>query len=97
MNITVKRYNADHPAPDIVEPILTDINAALERGRNELDKGEDFQTVRITALYVAGIAPGALVEVKDYFQGAPYRGKVTSVEHSISAGRLLTDIEMVRT
>ena len=96
MNITVKRHTADRPAPDIIEPLLTDIRPALERGRAELDKGEPLQTVRITALYVAGLAPGALVEVRDYFQGGPYRGKVASVEHSISGGQLTTSLELVR-
>jgi len=97
MNITVKRHAADRPAPDIVEPLLTDIRAALERGRAELDSGEPLQVVRITSLYVAGLAPGDLVEVRDMYQGGPWRGKVTSVSHTAAEGTLLTELELVRT
>ena len=96
MNITVKRHMADHPAPDIVEPLLTHILPALERGRAELDSGEPLQTVRISALYVAGLKPGALVAIMDYWQGGPYRGKVTRVEHVAADGRLTTELELVR-
>ena len=96
MNITIKRHNADHPAPDIIEPLLTDIRPALERGRAELDKGEPLQTVRISALYVPGLATGDLVEIRDLYQGGPYRGKITSVEHTAAGGQLTTDMEIVR-
>ncbi|MDH5757698.1 MAG: hypothetical protein OEZ55_13655 [Nitrospinota bacterium] len=96
MNITVKRHRADRPAPDIVEPLLTDIRAAIERGRAELDSGEELQVVRITSLYVAGIKPGDLVEVADMYQGGPYRGKVTSVAHAAADGKLLTELELAR-
>ena len=96
MEITVKRHTADRPAPDIVDPLLTDIRAALSRGRAELDSGEPLQTVRITSLYAAGLKPGGLLEIRDYFQGGPYRGKVTSVEHSSQGGQLTTSLELVR-
>jgi len=95
--ITVQRHSADRPAPDIVEPLLTDIRAAMERGRAEMDSGEPLQVIRIMALYVAGIKPGNLVEVRDMYQGGPWRGKVTSVAHSAADGKLLTDLELVRT
>ncbi|MDH5637434.1 MAG: hypothetical protein OEZ04_02975 [Nitrospinota bacterium] len=96
MIITVQRHSADRPAPDIVEPLLNDIRAAIERGRAELDSGEPLQVVRITALYVAGAQPGDLVEVADMYQGGPYRGKVTSVAHTAADGKLLTELELVR-
>lgn len=96
MIITVKRNTADRPGQDITEPLLTNIPAMIERGRNELDKGEPLQVVRLTCIYIAGISTGDLVEVQDYSQGQPYRGKITSVEHVAANGELTTNLELVR-
>jgi hypothetical protein len=93
--ITVQRYDAKYPAPDIVEPLLTDIQAAIARGRKELDGGEPLQVVRLTCLY-SPVVPGDLVEIQDTYQGGYYRGKVTSVEHSASENSLKTNLELVR-
>ena len=95
MIITVKRHTATHPAPDIVEPLLTDIRPALDRGRAELDSGEPLQVVRLTALYVS-LVPGDLVEISDAYQGEPYRGKVVNVEHVAGENSLLTNLELLR-
>lgn len=78
MEITVKRGSATHPGPDIVEPLLADRHAMLQRGRQELDGATPADTVRLSVRYgaAADVALGAVVEVLDGFSGQRWRGVV---------------------
>lgn len=96
MEITVKRTPADKPGPDITDPLLSDIRAALARGRAELDSGEGLQTVRLGAVFRSGVRAGQIIEVHDSAQGRSYRAVVTGVEHVAAGGRLVTSLELLR-
>lgn len=82
MDIVVIRGEGDSPGEDIVEPLLSDVNAALSRGRAELDQWTlaDEQTLEIT---LQDVRLGQLIEVDDSALGN-WRGKVTSVTHTVN-------------
>lgn len=82
MDITVIRGEGTSPGDDIVEPLLSDLSAALSRGRAELDQGAlaDEQRLEIA---VEDIRLGNLVRVDDSMLGV-WSGKVTAISHSIS-------------
>lgn len=70
------------PGDDIVEILLSDVNAALSRGRAELDQGAlaDQQDLNII---LTDVRLGNLIEVDDSEIGR-WRGKVIGVTHSAS-------------
>jgi hypothetical protein len=82
MDIIVLRGQGDSPGDDIVEPLLSDLNAALSRGRAELDQGAlaDEQQLE-AALFDARL--GQLVAMEDTALGT-WRGKVTGLVHTVS-------------
>lgn len=82
MDIRVIRGEGTSPGEDIVEALLTNIDAGLSRGRAELDEGAlaDEQKLEII---LQDIRLGQLVEVDDSILGH-WHGKVTSITHTVS-------------
>lgn len=81
-DIIVQRCNGDRPGPDLVEPLLSSVNAALSRGRAELDDGTLATSQRVEYAWLDQRL-GSTVELDDPIAGN-WRGKVTGVQHSIS-------------
>jgi len=82
MDIVCIRGDGLSPGDDIVEILLSDVNAALSRGRAELDQGAlaDQQDINIV---LTDARLGKLVEVDDSEIGH-WRGKIISVSHTAS-------------
>jgi hypothetical protein len=82
IDITVMRGDGKSPGDDIQDSLLTDLSAALSRGRMELDEGAlaDEMVLECT---LRDQRLGQLVEVDDSVLGT-WRGKVTGVSHRIS-------------
>ena len=82
MDIVCIRGDGLSPGDDIIEILLSDVNAALSRGRTELDQGAlaDQQDITCT---LQDIRLGQLIEVDDSEIGL-WRGKVIGVNHSVS-------------
>lgn len=83
-DITVIRGLGDRQADDIEEPLLADDQAAIARGRTEIDASTQASEITLSCRYRADIASGDLVQVVDQDQGAPYRAQVTGISYSIS-------------
>jgi hypothetical protein len=96
-DIIVIRGQGDRPGDDITEPFLATVQAALARGRAELDARSDVaRTVRLTTLYRSGVRLGQLAEVYDALQGMAWRGKITGITHHFSGSQLITDLDIER-
>lgn len=82
MDITCIRDNGECPGEDILEPLLSDLNAALSRGRAELDQGalRDRQELEVV---LAHHALGQIIEVNDSLLGT-WRGKLVGIQHSVT-------------
>lgn len=82
MDIVVIRGEGDHPGDDIVEPLLSDVNAALSRGRAELDQGAlaDEQELEIS---FQDVRLGQLIQIADSSLGN-WKGKITAMSHSVT-------------
>ena len=70
------------PGDDIIEILLSDVNAALSRGRAELDQGALADQQDLTVI-LADYRLGRVVEVDDSEIGW-WRGKIIGVSHSAS-------------
>jgi len=91
-----QREQGEFPGDDISDPLLTDTQAKLSRGRAIIDAGEALQEVSLTCLHRPGLLPGQLVEVHDALMGQTWRGKVTSVGHAAQGPKLITSLELQR-
>jgi len=82
MDIVVIRGEGNAPGEDIVEPLLSDVNAALSRGRAELDQGAlaDEQQLDVT---LQDLRLGQLITVEDSALGY-WKGKVIAVVHTVN-------------
>lgn len=97
IDIFVQRYGGDARGPDIVDPLITDIDVALSRGRAELGKQALLQqTVSQEIKFRTGVRLGQLVETHDAMQGVSWRGKITSISHKIDSGKVTTSLDIIR-
>jgi hypothetical protein len=82
MDIICIRGNGDRSGDDLYEPLLSDVNAGLERGRVELDEGALSDEVSLETILLDQRL-GQTIEVDDRSIGRFY-GKVTSLSHSVT-------------
>lgn len=82
VDITCIRGEGHRPGDDIVEPLLSTVEAALHRGRIELDQGElaDEQTLDIVLL---DRRLGETLQIEDSMIGTS-NGKIVGLSHTVS-------------
>ena len=96
MKVIVQRQPAIHPGPDIIEPLLSTPEGAIERGRAEIDKAGATKRVRQTIVYRDGERLGKLIEIRDATQGATWRGVVGGLTISGSGAEVTVQQEILR-
>ena len=98
MRITVKRaVLIENKAPVISEKLLTTREAALERGRQELDEQGGHRSVyRLNMPLTKLVLPGSLVEVQDSSQGESWRGKCVSLSLTVKRGSVSQSLGIER-
>jgi hypothetical protein len=75
ISVIVQRAPGDKQGQDINDPLLCATQAAVERGRNEIDADcSNRRVVAITGPYRQWTAPGLLIEVRGLRE--TYRGMV---------------------
>ena len=82
MNIVCIRGDGDSPGEDIVDALLSSVEAGLSRGRAELDQGALADQQDLTVI-LADYRLGTIIEVDDSKIGL-WRGKIIGVSHSAS-------------
>lgn len=95
VDIVVVRGEGTSPGDDISAALLTDLEAALSRGRAELDQGALADAPALT-IKLRDVRLGDIIEVDDSALGT-WRGKVTNVTHTVSvddAGNLDYDTKL---
>ena len=84
--VIVERPPGDRQGPDISDPLVTSVEAASERGRNEIDRAcTNRELVQSSGALATWIRPGVLVEVLDAEQHA-WRGMIRSCALVINRG-----------
>jgi len=82
VNIVCIRGDGDSPGEDIVDALLSSVEAGLSRGRAELDQGALADQQDLTVI-LADYRLGTIIEVDDSEIGR-WRGKIIGVSHSAS-------------
>ena len=98
MRITVKRKaSVESQAPVITEKLLTTREAAVERGRQELDEqGQNRSVYRLNMPLTKLVLPGSLVEVQDSSFGESWRGKCVSISLTMKRGSVSQGLSIER-
>jgi hypothetical protein len=97
VDIIVQRNAGDIRGDDIVDPLLSDINVALARGRSELDTHAVLQQpIQLTARFRVGVRLGQMIEVHDAMQGVAWRGKVSGISHKYDGRKVITVLDVLR-
>ena len=96
-SVVVFRGAGDRKGQDIVEALLSDTSAKVERGRVEMDEHADpAQSVSMDIVYRPGVRLGQLVEVHDSTQGKSWRGKISGITHKIKRTSHVTELTISR-
>ncbi len=92
IDIIVQRSPADKCGDDIVDPLISTVSVALNRGRNELDaQAEPSRVIRYTIIYRSGLRAGQIIEVHDGLRGVSFRAKLVGINHALSGGSAITE------
>lgn len=81
MDIVCIRGDGLHPGDDLVEPLLSTVEAALSRGRCELDEGALADEQRLETVLM-DLRLGQIIQIDDTALGE-WRGKLTALSHSV--------------
>lgn len=96
IDIVVQRGLGDRQGPDIAEPLITTIPAAIARGTYEINASTSVDVVSLRTSYRASVELGHLVEVHDALQGKTWRGKVVDISHNIQRTQVWTQLSIER-
>lgn len=96
-DIFVQRGAGDLQGEDIVDPLITTIGVAIQRGRNELDeRASAMQEVEVETVFRAGVRAGQLARFFDIQRGETWFGKITGVTHRVGGGEVTTTLQVRR-
>ena len=96
VDIIVQRGEGDRQGPDIVDPLITTIPAAIARGTYEINKSTSVDAVVLRTSYRSNVKRGGLVEVHDALQGKTWRGRIVDIAHNIQRTQVWTQLSIER-
>lgn len=95
MKVEVIRGLGQHDGGVIYAPMLSTVQALVERGRTEIENGESVSRVKITTPFFQSLRPGQIVEVKDEIGGL-WRGKIIAVRLKVGGVDSSALIEVIK-
>lgn len=96
IDLFVQRGDGARPGDDIVDPLISAIPVAIQRGRNELDERATApQQVTAETVYRAGVRRGHLARFYDMQNGITFASKVTGITHQI--GKVGNSVQLTTT
>ena len=91
MRVQVFRDAGVTAKPDIVSPLSSDLNALLQLGRTEMDKGSNYRPVTLQTPFILANV-GDIVSVYDRLDGVTWRGVVMSIQHGMNENGDMTTV-----
>ena len=92
----VQRGLGDLPGPDIIDPLMSELQVLVLRGATAIDRASNLQKLYLDLVYRPFVQRGQLVEVQDVLQGENWRGKIVAVAYTARGGTVLLAITVVR-
>lgn len=95
MKIKAFRGTGDTPRPDIISPLIANEQVALQRGRVEMDIGENGYQFTIQIPFNPGLNVSEHIAIYDENNHA-FSGIITSIQHGVStSSMLITELELL--
>jgi hypothetical protein len=95
MKLEVIRGKGDKDGGVIYAPLLSTTEAMVARGRLAIEEGTRKSRVQIRVPYMAGLAPGQIIETHDELNNL-WRGKIRAVRLSIQGANSSALLEVER-
>ena len=96
IDIIVIRCAGDQPGEDVVDPLITSVAVALDRGRYEINEHSGMRPTTLRTKYRNDVHLGEIAEVHDALQGKSWRGKISGIAHKAIGSSLYTDLNILR-
>jgi hypothetical protein len=96
INIVTIRDGGDKEGPEIFDPLLSTVTAALARGAQEINASTPIEPVSLEVVYRPGLHKGNLIEVSDSLSGDSWRGQIISVANVFNGPVLFSKLEVER-
>lgn len=96
-DIMVQRGAGNSQGVDIIDALLTTVEACTTRGKAALDASvSGLQPITLEVMHRQGVLPGDSVEVGDTFMGGVWYGGIVGVRHTIDGPALTTKLTVHR-
>jgi hypothetical protein len=96
IDIVVIRGEGNIDGGEVVSPLLSEIKAALDRGRQEIEKHTTVRKVSLKTVFRPGVMKGQIVEVADSLQGPIWRGVIMGLSHVAEEGTVFSVLSIER-
>lgn len=96
IDIIVIRGTGSIDGGEITSPLLSSVEPALERGRQEIEKHATTRRVNLRTIFRPGVRKGQIVEVADTLQGPVWRGTIMGISHVVEGETTYTTLDIER-
>ena len=95
IDIFVQRSSGDKRGEDVVDPLISSVPVAIQRGRNELDKrAHASRDVQVETVYRTGVRLGQVAKFYDSQTGLSWIGKIVGIQHKFSGVEITTTLQV---
>lgn len=96
IDVIAFREDGDLEGPEVFEPLLATVGAALARGAQEINASTPVTPVTVEVTYRIGLRRGQLIEVNDSLLGISWRAQIMDLSHVVSGPVRYTKLELER-
>lgn len=96
IDIIVIRGSGAVDGGEITSPLLSAVEPALARGRQEIEKHATARRVSLRTVFRPGVRKGQIVEVADSLQGPVWRGTIMGLSHVIEGEQTYSVLDIER-
>lgn len=96
IDIIVIRDAGSVDGGEITSALLSAVEPAIARGRQEIEKHAQAKKVTLRTIYRTGVRKGQIVEVADNLQGPVWRGVIMDISHVVEGAEVYSILEIER-
>jgi len=94
IDILTIRGPGDADGGEVFDPLLSSVEAAVQRGRYEIDQSAPIQNVNLDCVYTPTLQVGSVIEALDITTGLAVRGIIKSFTHVVDGVVVFTSISL---
>ena len=96
IDIMVIRGAGDISGGDVASPLLCTTEAAVSRGRQEIEAHAKVTSVSLKTIFKPGVRKGDIVQVDDPLQGPTWLGVIVGISHAVDGVETMTTLDIER-